>query len=117
LRYEFDPTGVPDFPKARAHRDADDSNINGNLLGAADLPVTVPPLTGLGGGLAVCRYSGSPVSRLYGPPFPLTGTIFKVTIFPGAPFMILKRNGTRSPDRRWPGDNPAYGLDADIIAP
>jgi arylsulfatase len=41
--------------------------------------VTVPLLLSLGEGLAVGRDSGSPVSKLYPPPFEFTGTIFKVT--------------------------------------
>ncbi len=34
----------------------------------------------LGGGLVCGRNPGSPVSRLYGPPFPFTGKIIKVTV-------------------------------------
>ena len=43
------------------------------------LPVTVPLIMALGGGLTVGRNPGSSVSQLYGPPFAFTGTIFKVT--------------------------------------
>ena len=48
------------------------------MVGQADLPVTVPLVIGLGGGLSVGRNPGSPVWQLYGPPFAFTGTIFKV---------------------------------------
>jgi hypothetical protein len=41
--------------------------------------VTVPLLLSLGEGLSVGRDPGSPVSKLYPPPFEFTGTIFKVT--------------------------------------
>ena len=79
LRYEFEPTGKPDFAKGKGAPGRARLYINGKLAGQADFPVTVPLLIGLGGGLAVGRNPGSPVSRLYGPPFAFTGTIFKVT--------------------------------------
>jgi len=79
LRYEFEPTGQPDFAKGKGAPGRAQLYIDGKLVGQADLPVTVPLLIGLGGGLTVGRNPGSPVSQLYGPPFAFTGTIFKVT--------------------------------------
>jgi arylsulfatase len=79
LRYEFEPTGKPDIAKGRGTPGRAQLYINNKLVGQADIPVTVPLSLGIGGGLMVGRNSGSPISQLYGSPFPFTGTIFKVT--------------------------------------
>jgi len=79
LRYEFEPTGKPDIAKGKGTPGRAKLYINNKLVGQNDLPVTVPLLLGLGGGLTVGRNPGSAVSQLYGPPFTFTGTIFKVT--------------------------------------
>ena len=78
LRYEFEPTGNPDFTKGKGVPGRAQLYIDGKLVGQADLPVTVPLVIGLGGGLSIGRNPGSPVSQLYRPPFAFTGTIFKV---------------------------------------
>ena len=79
LRYEFEPTGKPDIAHGKGTPGRARLFINGKQVGQADFPVTVPLLLGLGGGLTVGRNPGSSVSKLYGPPFDFTGTIFKVT--------------------------------------
>lgn len=79
LRYQFEPTGKPDIAKGKGAPGRAQLYINDKPVGQAELPVTVPLLIGLGGGLAVGRNPGSPVSQLYRPPFAFTGTIFKVT--------------------------------------
>ena len=79
LRYEFEPTSKPDFAKGKGVSGRARLYIDGKLAGQGDLPVTVPLLIGLGGGLTVGRNPGSPISQLYGSPFAFTGTIFKVT--------------------------------------
>ena len=79
LRYEFEPTGKPDIAKGKGAPGRAQLYINDKLVAQMQLPVTVPLLLGLGGGLCVGRNPGSPVSKLYGPPFAFTGTIFKVT--------------------------------------
>jgi arylsulfatase A-like enzyme len=79
LRYEFDPTGSPDFANGKGVPGRAQLYIDGKLVGQADLPVTLPLIIGLGGGLTVGRNPGSPVSQLYQPPFAFTGIIFKVT--------------------------------------
>jgi len=66
LRYEFEPTGNPDFAKGKGSAGRAQLYIDGKLVGQVDLPVTVPLLIGLGGGLTVGRNPGSPVSQLYG---------------------------------------------------
>ena len=79
LRYEFEPTGKPDIAHGKGTPGRARLFINGKQVGQTDFPVTVPLLLGLGGGLTVGRNPGSSVSKLYGPPFDFTGTIFKVT--------------------------------------
>jgi arylsulfatase A-like enzyme len=80
LRFEFEPTGEPELAKGRGTPGRATLYINGKPAGQADFPVTIPLLIGVGGGLAVGRNSGSPVSKLYSSPFPFTGTIYQVTI-------------------------------------
>jgi arylsulfatase len=80
LRYEFEPTGKPDVAKGKGAPGRGELYINGKLDGRGDLPVTVPLLLGLGGGLSVGRNPGSAISSLYEPPFAFTGRIFKVTV-------------------------------------
>jgi hypothetical protein len=79
LRYEFEPTGQPDIAKGKGTPGRAQLYINDKLVGHSDIPVTLPLIMGLGGGLAVGRNPGSAVSALYGPPFEFTGTIFMVT--------------------------------------
>jgi arylsulfatase A-like enzyme len=79
LRFEFEPTGKPDLAKGKGTPGRAQLYINGKLVGQADIPVTVPLMIGLGGGLTVGRNPGSSVSKLYNPPFEFTGKIFKVT--------------------------------------
>ena len=80
LRFEFEPTGEPDIAKGKGAAGRAQLYINSKLVGQADLPVTVPLVMALGGGLVCGRNPGSPVSRLYGPPFAFTGKIVKVTV-------------------------------------
>ena len=53
LRFEFEPTGKPDVAKGKGAPGRAQLYINGKLVGQGDMPVTVPLLLGLGGGLAV----------------------------------------------------------------
>jgi arylsulfatase A-like enzyme len=80
LRFEFEPTGEPELAKGKGTPGRATLYINGKPAGQANFPVTIPLLVGLGGGLAVGRNPGSPISKLYSSPFPFTGTIFQVTI-------------------------------------
>lgn len=80
LRYEFEPTGKPDLAHGKGTPGKGRLFANETLIGQGELPVTIPLLIGLGGGLSVGRNPGSPVSELYTPPFAFTGKIFKVTV-------------------------------------
>ena len=80
FRFEFEPTGEPELAQGKGAPGRAKLYINGNPAGQTDFPVTIPLLVGLGGGLAVGRNPGSPISKLYSSPFPFTGTIYQVTI-------------------------------------
>jgi arylsulfatase A-like enzyme len=80
LRYQFEPTGKADPAHGKGTPGRGQLYLGDKLIGEGNLPVTIPLLIGLGGGLSVGRNPGSPVSQLYQPPFGFTGTIFKVTI-------------------------------------
>ena len=80
LAYEFAKTGEPDFKTGRGAAGKAQLYINKKLVGETTLPYTVPLALGIGSGVFIGRNSGSPVSRLYGPPFEFTGTIYQVTV-------------------------------------
>lgn len=80
LRYEFEPTGKPDFAKGKGAPGRAQLYINDTLAGQADFPLTIPLALGIGSGVAVGRNPGSCVSERYRPPFEFGGTIVKVTI-------------------------------------
>jgi arylsulfatase len=80
LRFAFEPAGKPDIAKGKGAPGRGELYINGKPVGKGALPVTVPLLLGLGGGLSVGRNPGSAVASLYQPPFAFTGRIFKVTV-------------------------------------
>jgi arylsulfatase A-like enzyme len=80
LRYQFQPTGRPDVAHGKGTPGRSQLYLGDKLIGEGELPVTIPLLIGLGGGLSVGRNPGSSVSQLYGPPFDFTGTVYKVTV-------------------------------------
>lgn len=80
LSYEFRPSGPPDLDHGRGTPGSGTLYIDGSPAGTLDLPVTVPIIFELGGGVEIGRNLGSPVSDLYEPPFSFTGTIRKVTV-------------------------------------
>jgi hypothetical protein len=79
LRYEFEPTGKPNIAKGKGSPGIGKLFINDKPAGQLMLPYTVPLALGIGSGVLIGRNSGSPVTRLYGPPFEFTGTIHTVT--------------------------------------
>ena len=79
LSYEFAPTGPPDLKNGKGAPGTAKLLVDGELVGQADFPVTVPLALGLGSGFAVAE-SRSSVSVMYPSPFPFTGTITKVTV-------------------------------------
>jgi arylsulfatase len=79
LRYEFEPTGEPDLRNGKGAPGRGQLYINGQLVGNAEFPTTVPILFGIEG--LSCGYDfGEAVSHEYQAPFTFTGTIHKVTV-------------------------------------
>jgi len=79
LRFEFEPTGKPDLAKGKGTPGRARLYIDKKLVGEAKLPVTIPLMIGLGGGLVCGADRGSPVTKLYRGPFAFTGKLIKVT--------------------------------------
>ena len=80
LSYEFEPTGPPDLRNGKGTPGIAKLIVDGELVGQAEFPVTVPLALGIGSGFTVGRNPGSSVSQMYSSPFPFTGTITKVTV-------------------------------------
>jgi arylsulfatase len=78
LRFEFEPTGKPDVAKGKGAPGRAQLYISDKLVGQAELPVTMPLMIGLGGGLCIGRNASSSVSKRYEVPFAFTGTIHRV---------------------------------------
>ena len=73
------------------------------------LPYTVPLALGIGSGVFIGRNSGSPVSKLYGPPFEFTGTINRGhgRYIRQADRRTRRRKSTLAPRWRWRGSKLA----------
>jgi len=79
LRYEFEPTGVPDIRNGKGTPGRGQLYIDGELVGNAEFPTTVPILFGIEG--LSCGYDfGEAVSHEYHAPFTFTGTIHQVAV-------------------------------------
>jgi len=80
LRFEFEPTGKPDFAVGKGAPGRLQLYVDGKLVGNADAPHTSPIIFELEG--LSCGYDfGAPVlERVYQPPFTFTGTIHSVTV-------------------------------------
>ncbi len=80
LRFEFEPTGQPDFANGKGAPGRLQLYIDGTLVGNANVPNTTPLFFELEG--LSCGYDfGAPVLEgIYQPPFTFTGTIHSVTV-------------------------------------
>lgn len=79
LRFEFEPTGPPDLQNGRGAPARLQLYVDGDLVGAAEAPVTIP--FAINPGATSCGANpGSPVTPDYTSPFRFTGTIHTVTI-------------------------------------
>jgi arylsulfatase len=80
LRYEFEPTGEPDFTVGKGVPATGQLYIDQQLVGAVDMPHTVPNIFSTEG--LTCGYDGG--SRVapdfYQDAFPFNGTLKRVTI-------------------------------------
>ena len=78
--FEFTPTGQPDVAKGKGVAASIKLFVDGEAVGAGELPVTIPLLMGLAGGVSLGHNAGSPVMPDYESPFAFTGSIRKVLI-------------------------------------
>ena len=78
LRYEFEPTGAPDFKSGKGVPGRGQLYVDGELVANADFPHTVPFIFELEG--LSCGYDfGAPASDGYEPPFAFNSTLHSVT--------------------------------------
>ena len=79
LRFEFEPTGVPDLPQGKGAPGHLQLYVDGSLVANAEAPVTTPFM--LNPGALTCGSNpGSPVTPEYRSPFAFTGKIHSVTV-------------------------------------
>jgi arylsulfatase A-like enzyme len=79
LRFEFEPTGEPDFLAGKGAPGRAQLYVDGRLAGQAEFPVTTP--IGLNPGGLTCGFNpGSAVVADYRSPFRFTGTLHTVTV-------------------------------------
>jgi hypothetical protein len=78
LRYEFEPTGEPDFKSGKGSPGRGQLYVDGRLVANVELPHTVPIFFELEG--LSCGYDyGAPAADGYESPFAFNGTIHSVT--------------------------------------
>jgi arylsulfatase A-like enzyme len=79
LRFEFEPTGAPDFARGKGSPGRAQLYVDGRLIAQDEFPVTTP--IGFNpGGLTCGANPGSAVTTDYIAPFAFTGTLHTVTI-------------------------------------
>jgi arylsulfatase len=79
LRFEFEPTGKPDFSQGKGAPGRAQLYIDGQLVAQAEIPVTTPVAFNPGG-LTCGASPGLPVTPDYRAPFRFTGTLHSVTV-------------------------------------
>jgi arylsulfatase A-like enzyme len=78
LRYEFEPTGAPDFKSGKGSPGRGQLYVDGTLVANTELPHTTPLIFELEG--LSCGYDfGAPAGEGYTSPFAFTGKIHSVT--------------------------------------
>ena len=80
LRYEFEVTGKPDIMHGKGAPGIGRLYVDDKLAGEGTLPLTIPILIGLGGGIVIGGNPGSPVCEKYESPFKFTGTLYSATV-------------------------------------
>jgi arylsulfatase len=79
LRFEFEPTGKPDFAEGKGTPGLAQLYVDGQLIANGEFPVTTP-IAFNPGGLTCGANPGSAIVTDYRAPFPFTGTLHTVTI-------------------------------------
>ena len=80
ISFQFEPTGKPDFAKGKGTPGKVTLLVDGKSIGEGSVPVTIPLVMGLGGGVTIGADPGSPTMPDYDPPFRFNGTINKVWV-------------------------------------
>ena len=80
LRCEFERTGEPSIREGKGAPGTVKLHVDDAEVAHGDIPVTVPIMIGLGGGLVCGRAGPSPVTADYSGRFPFTGTLAQVTV-------------------------------------
>ena len=79
MRFEFEPTGAPDFAHGKGSPGRAQLYVDGQLIAQNEFPVTTP--IGFNpGGLTCGANPGSAITTDYVAPFPFTGTLHTVTV-------------------------------------
>jgi arylsulfatase len=79
LRFEFEPTGKPDFAAGKGAPGRAQLYVDGQLIAQEEFPVTTPVAFNPGG-LTCGANPGSAVTTDYRAPFAFTGTLHTVTV-------------------------------------
>jgi arylsulfatase len=79
LRFEFEPTGKPDFAEGQGSPGHAQLYLDGTLVGQSEFPVTTPVAFNPGG-LSCGANPGSAIVPDYQAPFRFTGTLHTVTV-------------------------------------
>jgi arylsulfatase A-like enzyme len=79
LRFEFEPTGKPDFAHGKGAPGLAQLYVDGQLIANSEFPITTPVALNPGG-LTCGANPGSAVVPDYQGPFPFTGTLYTVTV-------------------------------------
>ena len=78
VRYEFEPTGAPDFKNGKGTPGRGQLYVDGRLVANTVFPYTLPLIFELEG--LSCGYDfGAPADEGYAPPFPFSGKLHSVT--------------------------------------
>ena len=80
LRFEFEPTGEPDFANGKGAPGRLQLYIDGTLVGNADVPYTTPIVFEAEGLSCGYDFAAPVLESVYKPPFTFTGTIHSVTV-------------------------------------
>lgn len=88
LRFEFERTGEPSIQEGKGAPGQARLYVDDELVGSAEIPVTIPLTFGLCGGLRCGRAPVSPITELYRPPFAFTGKLERVTVEVGREALI-----------------------------
>ncbi len=103
LRFELEPTGMPDMPHGKGVPARLQLYVDGTLVASADAPYTTPFMFNPGG--VSCGHNpGSPVTPEYRSPFRFTGDLEKVVVDVSGELIVTRRP---SFERTWPGSSAA----------